>query len=223
MGNPDAGEQKQARDPFANERALMVDRQIRDRGVKDQKVLKAMKKVPRHEFVPDDLIRHSYSDEPLPIGHAQTISQPYIVAFMTEMLELDGDDIALEIGTGSGYQAAVLATLVKQVYTIEIVDALGLQAKDKLKSLGYDNVEVKIGDGYNGWPEHAPFDAIIVTAAPKDIPAPLIDQLKKGGKMIIPTGGVNSAQTLRLVKKDMDGKVTIDNVLAVRFVPLTRK
>ena len=207
---------------YNHERILMVKSQIKARGIKDPKVLKAMETVPRHHFVPKKLQKYSYYDEPLSIGFNQTISQPYIVAFMTEILDLDKDDIILEIGTGSGYQAAVLSLLVKKIYTIEIISELGIEAKDRLKRLGYDNVEVKIGDGYHGWPDYAPFNAIIVTAAPENVPPDLIKQLKKGGKMIIPTGSFDTGQDLKLISKDINGDIKTKNVLPVRFVPLTR-
>lgn len=207
---------------YNRERVLMVKNQIKARGIKDPKVLTAMETVPRHHFVPKEFRKYSYYDEPLPIGFNQTISQPYIVAFMTETLDLDKNDIVLEIGTGSGYQAAVLSLLVKKVYTIEIINELGLEAKDRLKRLGYDNVEVKIGDGYHGWPDYAPFNAIIVTAAPEDVPPALIKQLKKDGKMIIPTGNFDTGQTLKLITKEANGDIKTKNVLPVRFVPLTR-
>lgn len=208
---------------YTYERLSMVKSQIKARGIKDLKVLNAMEVVPRHKFVPEKFRKYSYHDEPLPIGRDQTISQPYIVAFMTELLKLDKDDIVLEVGTGSGYQAAVLSLLAKQVYTIEIINELGLEARNRLQSNGYDNVTVKIGDGYNGWHDHAPYDAIIVTAAPEHIPPELINQLKKGGKMVIPTGEIDAGQILRLITKDKKGQIDIKDVLPVRFVPLTRK
>lgn len=178
--------------------------------------------VPRHEFVPDAQKPFAYRNHPLPIGGGQTISQPYIVALMTELADVDPDDRVLEIGTGSGYQAAVLAALANQVYTIEIIDSLGRRAAQTLERLGYDNVSVRIGDGYAGWPEHAPFDAILVTAAPEEIPRPLIDQLAVGGRMIVPVGGRDEVQTLRrLVKQDEDD-VVVEDIIPVRFVPFTR-
>ncbi len=204
---------------FARRRLQMVETQIKARGVKDTLVLKAMKKVPRHLFVPEKLKSMAYWDRPLPIGEDQTISQPYIVAFMTEQLKLKGSEKVLEIGTGSGYQAAVLAEIVKEVYTIEIVPTLGERARSLLQKLGYKNVHVKIGDGYRGWPEHAPFDAIIITAAPDHIPQPLIEQLKRGGRMILPVGDLY--QDLTLVTKDMEGNVWKKSVLPVIFVPMT--
>ena len=165
---------------------------------------------------------YSYYDQPVPIGFGQTISQPYIVAFMTELLRVGKDDVVLEVGAGSGYQAAILARLVKQVYTMEILEELGKEAFMRLKAMGYDNVEVKIGDGYKGWPEHAPYDAIIVTAAAAQIPQPLIDQLKPGGRMVIPVGGVYEVQDLMLITKDASSKVIKKSIIPVRFVPLTR-
>ena len=180
----------------------MVRHQIMARGVAEPKVLEAMRKVPRHLFVPEKYRAFSYRDHPLPIGQGQTISQPYIVAFMTEALDLKPDDRVLEIGTGSGYQAAVLAELVKEVYTIEIIEELGKRARKTLEMLGYKHIHVKIGDGYKGWPEEAPFDAVIVTCAPEQIPRALIEQLNDGGRMIIPVGRKGAIQRLvRAVKK----------------------
>mgnify|MGYP003488274199 FL=1 len=208
---------------FARQRKRMVEEQIAYRGVKDKRVLDAMESVPRHVFLPEDVRFSSYYDQPVPIGFGQTISQPYIVAFMTELLQAGSGDVVLEVGTGSGYQAAVLARLVKQVYTIEIVADLGKEAQKRLKTLGFDNVEVMIGDGYKGWPEHSPFDAIIVTAAAEHIPQPLIDQLKPGGRMVIPVGGVYAVQDLMLITKDASSKVIKESIIPVRFVPLLRK
>jgi protein-L-isoaspartate(D-aspartate) O-methyltransferase len=206
----------------ATERAEMVDRQIADRGVRDERVLAAMRKVPRHEFVPDTEKRHAYRDTPLPIGQGQTISQPYIVALMTELARPDKSDRVLEIGTGSGYQAAVLAQLVEHVYTIEIEAELAQGAAEVLKKLGYQNVTVRAGDGYVGWAEQAPFDIIMVTAAPDHIPQPLIDQLKPGGIMVVPVGPMFATQELRLLEKDATGNVIARTVAPVRFVPLRR-
>ena len=186
ISNANGKEAKSTEEDYAQQREMMVEQQIVARGVKNKKVLDAMNSVPRHLFVPEGYRQGSYFDQPLPIGLGQTISQPYIVALMTEMLDVDNDDTVLEIGTGSGYQAAVLSTLVKKLYTVEIVEELGLQATELLKSLGYDNVEVRISDGGLGLPEKAPFDAIIVTAAASQIPDPLIKQLKPGGRMVIP-------------------------------------
>ena len=204
-----------------DERKRMVARQIRARDIKDPNVLKAMQTVPRHAFIPASQQRYAYGDHPLPIGQEQTISQPYIVAFMTQALKLNPDSRVLEIGTGSGYQAAVCAEIASEVYTIEIVKELAKSAKERLKKLGYPNVSVKAGDGFFGWPEKAPFDAIIGTAAAKRIPEPLLEQLKPGGRMIIPTGGVYEFQYLVLITKDKDGKIHKSKVMPVRFVPMT--
>ncbi len=203
---------------FEKQRKKMVQVQIKDRGIKDPAVLKAMEKVRRHFFVPSDLIQFAYDDGPLPIGEGQTISQPYIVALMTELIEPKPDFKVLEIGTGSGYQAAVLAEIVKEVYTIEIIEPLGKKAEERLRKHGYENITVKIGDGYKGWKEHAPYDAIIVTAAPEHIPQPLVDQLKVEGKLIIPIG--EFFQDLILVKK-MEKGILKENITGVRFVPMT--
>lgn len=186
---------------FTRQRKRMVEEQIAYRGVKDKSVLEAMESVPRHLFIPEETRFSSYYDQPVPIGFGQTISQPYVVAFMTELLRAGSDDVVLEVGTGSGYQAAVLAKLVKQVYTVEIIEDLGKEAQKRLNTLGYNNVKVMIGDGYKGWPEHAPFDAVIVTAAAEHVPLPLIDQLKPGGRMVIPVGGVYEVQDLMLITK----------------------
>ena len=207
-----------ARD-FASEREQMVREQIVSRGVKDPRVVAAMRKVPRDAFVPSLFRPLSYTDRPLPIGHEQTISQPYIVAFMTEALQLKPSDRVLEIGTGSGYQAAILAELAANVYSIEIVEPLGKSAAATLQRLGYKNVEVKIGDGYKGWPEHAPYDAIIVTCAPEKVPQPLVDQTKEGGRIVIPVGP-SSNQQLYLLKK-IGGRLEQQAILPVRFVPMT--
>lgn len=188
----------------------------------DARVVHALRTVPRHLFVPADLRSAAYENRPLPIGHGQTISQPYIVAIMTELLGVDRSDIVLEVGTGSGYQAAVLSPLVKQVYTVEVVEPLARQAKSRLQSLGYRNVIARHADGYNGWKGAGPFDAVIVTAAATHIPPPLIQQLKPGGRMIIPVGGPFATQSLMLVEKTAAGKVRTRQILPVRFVPLTR-
>jgi len=206
-------------DIYRLRREAMVAEQIEARGVKNEKVLEAMRSVPRHKFVPEDLIPHAYEDHALPIGLGQSISQPYIVALMTELLDPESSDVALEVGTGSAYQAAVLSEIVDQVYTIEIFEELGTSARERLKDLGYDNVEVKIADGYYGWPEHAPFDVIIVTCAAAHVPPPLIEQLKEGGKMCIPVGSAFWTQNLMLVEKK-DGKIISKNILPVRFVPM---
>ena len=192
-----------------------------DKNALDEHVMIAMSSVPRHSFVPKAYIRHAYENRPLPIGAGQTISQPYIVAIMTDLLNIKSSDIVLEVGTGSGYQAAILAELTSQVYTIEIIKTLQKSAAKRLKSLGYTNVETKLGDGYYGWEEHAPFDAIMVTAAAGQIPPPLIKQLKPGGRMIIPVGGAFMTQYLILVEKRIDGTVSTRQILPVRFVPLT--
>jgi protein-L-isoaspartate(D-aspartate) O-methyltransferase len=189
-------------------------------GAVDAAVLAVMREVPRHELVPADVRNRAYADSPLPIGFNQTISQPYIVALMTSLAKPARDHVVLEVGTGSGYQAAVLSRLVAQVYSIEIVEPLARRAAARLEALGYGNITVRHGDGYKGWPEHAPFDAIVVTAAADHVPAPLIDQLKPGGRMIIPVGASGVTQNLMLVEKDRDGAHTRRTVLPVRFVPL---
>jgi protein-L-isoaspartate(D-aspartate) O-methyltransferase len=204
----------------ADSAAVMVERQLRQRGIDDPRTLRAMTKVPREKFVPKELANKAYDDRPLPIGYNQTISQPFIVGFMTQQLQPKSTDRVLEIGTGSGYQAAVLGELVAEVYTIEIVRPLAQQAEALLRELGYKNVHVKAGDGYKGWPEHAPFDAIIVTAAPDHVPQPLVEQLKEGGRLIIPVGK-NPAQRLYTYEK-RGGQLKETAVLPVRFVPLTR-
>jgi protein-L-isoaspartate(D-aspartate) O-methyltransferase len=196
----------------------MVQKQIVERGVRDERVIAAMKKVPRHRFVPEKLQKDAYADRPLPIGENQTISQPYIVALMSELLELKGDEKVLEIGTGSGYQAAVLAELAKEVYTIEIIPALAERSDKILDELGYATISIKQGDGNLGWPEKAPFDAIIVTCAPTQVPKPLQDQLKEGGRMVIPVGGWPN-QTLYHMEK-RNGKLVEHPVLPVLFVPM---
>lgn len=207
---------------YKKKREQMVAEQIAQRGIADPRVLGAMLAVERQQFMPTQVRHLAYEDYPVDIGHGQTISQPYIVAIMTELLKLDADDKVLEIGTGSGYQAAVLAQIAKEVYTVEIVEALGKSAAATFKKLGYKNIHAKIGDGYEGWPEHAPYDAIIVTAAPEHIPEPLIAQLKPGGRMILPVGPVTSFQYLILVEKHADGTYTQEKLEAVRFVPLKR-
>jgi protein-L-isoaspartate(D-aspartate) O-methyltransferase len=206
-------------DPDVERRARMVETQIVARGVRDPRVLDAMRKVPRHRFVDPSQRSQAYEDHPLPIPGNQTISQPYIVALMSELLDLKPGSRVLEIGTGSGYQSAVLGELAKEVYTIEIVPELARLAAERLRELGYSNVTVREGDGYRGWPEHAPFDAIIVTAAPERIPEPLIDQLAAGGVMVIPVGGF--FQELKVFRKGADGNVTEKDILPVRFVPMT--
>ncbi len=219
-----------ANDAFADARASMVDKiediagavgPVDGRDRIDGEVLAAMRRVPRHLFVPDELTGLAYADRPLPIGYSQTISQPYIVALMTDLLDLESGDVVLELGTGSGYQAAVLGELVSRAFTIEIVPGLAEQAAARLAQLGYENIAVREGDGYYGWPEHAPFDAIIVTAAASHVPPPLVQQLKPGGRMIIPVGTRFSVQHLLLVEKEADGPVRTRQLLPVRFVPLT--
>jgi len=187
----------------------------------EDKILQSLESVPRHEFVPEDLQSEAYGNHPLPIGYGQTISQPYIVALMTDLVQPGPDDVILEVGTGSGYQAAVLAKLVKQVYSMEIIEPLAEQAGKRLGRLGYGNVETKLGDGYFGWEEHAPYDAIIVTAAASHVPPPLIQQLKPGGRLVIPVGGRFAIQYLLLIEKNEQGQLHTRQVTAVRFVPLT--
>jgi len=205
-------------DPFESARSSMVRNQIESRGVNEPRVLDAMRVVPRHLFVPLDARDRAYLDAPQPIGEGQTISQPYIVALMTSLLELRGDEKVLEIGTGSGYQAAVLARLVREVYTIEIIEPLSRRAQKTFQEMGLRNVHARIGDGYQGWPEAAPFDAIVVTAAPEKVPQPLLDQLKVGGRMVIPVG--REFQDLQLLTKTAEGVIR-KTVLPVRFVPMT--
>ncbi len=188
----------------------------------DPLVMEAIGTVRRHEFVPTQIRNNAYDNRPLPIGGGQTISQPYIVALMTDLAAVDADSVVLEIGTGSGYQAAVLAEIVRHVYSIEIVESLGLRAAGTLERLGYDNVSVRIGDGYRGWPEHAPFDAILVTAAPEQIPQPLIEQLRPGGRLVVPVGPQRAGQSLRVIEKNAAGEISETDVLPVRFVPFTR-
>lgn len=208
-------------DEFAGLRHQMVETQIKSRGVNDPLVLEAMNKVPRHLFVPQEYQSSAYQDRPLPIGMSQTISQPYIVGFMTEAINPKPNDKVLEIGTGSGYQAAVLAEIVKEVYTLEIIPELGLMAKERLKILGYENIHAKVSDGYHGWSERGPFDAIVVTAAAEEIPQPLIDQLAEGAIMIIPVGSQFEVQNLVLVTKK-NGQLKKKKLFGVRFVPFTR-
>ena len=224
IGCPQAGD---GAPPIADEkrhlvaRRVMVERQIRARGVKDRRVLAAMLAVKRHLYVPPHLASRAYADHPLPIGKGQTISQPYIVAFMTEALRLKPGARVLEIGTGSGYQAAVLARVARRVYSIEIVPELGRRARKLLGRRGYRNVEVRVGDGYAGWPAKAPFDAVILTAAPPQIPAPLIAQLKVGGVLVAPVG--RGAQELVRLTRVSDKKIKRERLLGVRFVPMTGK
>jgi protein-L-isoaspartate(D-aspartate) O-methyltransferase len=208
-------------DPYLEARLAMVRDQIEKRGVSDPAVLEAMRVVPRHLFVPQEWTGDAYADHPLPIGYGQTISQPYIVAWMTELLQGKPGDRVLEIGTGSGYQAAVLAELGYEVYTIEIVEPLAGQASARLEEMGYENVTTKRGDGYFGWPEQAPFQAIMVTCAPDHIPPPLVEQLAEGGRMVVPVGPPGGYQSLFLITKE-NGAVKSENLGGVRFVPLTR-
>lgn len=217
------GEEQPASAKLTAARKRMVEHQLAglDRGITNERVLAVMGKVPRHEFVPAQWRDEAYGDRPLPIGHGQTISQPFIVAFMTERLEPKPTDKVLEIGTGSGYQAAVLAGMVREVYTIEIVEPLAKRAAADLKRLGFTNVLVRAGDGYKGWPEAAPFDAVIVTCAPDHVPQPLVDQLNEGGRMIIPVGPTGDQELILLQK--LGGRVERRAVLRVRFVPMTGK
>ena len=208
---------------FTKDRYNMVEEQIKSRGIKAQAVLQAMQKVPRHEFVPEENREYSYEDRPLPIGYGQTISQPYIVALMTELLYLKKDAKVLEVGTGSGYQAVILAEIVKEVYTIEIVKELYQRSTSVIKKLGYTNIQTKNDDGYYGWEEHAQFDAIIVTCAAEFVPPPLIKQLKIGGLMCIPVGPPFWVQDLLLIKKKSDKDIETNVITQVSFVPLTRK
>ena len=222
----------QAQDAWEPQRRRMVEeivalareaRAATGRATLSERVLAAMAKVPRHELVPADQKAIAYANRPLPIGLGQTISQPFIVALMTDLMEVKPGDRVLEIGTGSGYQAAVLAELAATVYTVEIVEPLAREAAVRLNQLGYRNVVAKVGDGYQGWPEHAPFDAITVTAAPREVPQPLIEQLKPGGRLVVPVGGQAAGQALLLIEKKSDGTVMRRNILAVSFVPLTDK
>jgi len=215
---PSAGAVSQESTDEANR---MVEEQLRDRGIRDERVLEAMRRVPRHRFVLPEHRRDAYGDHPLPIGHGQTISQPYIVAFMTEALQLGPGDVVLEIGTGSGYQAAVLGELAREVYTIELVPELAERARGTLDAMGYRNVHTRTGDGYAGWPEHAPFSKIIVTAAPETVPQALVDQLAIGGTMVLPVGPERGDQELRILTRT-EGGVTSERSLPVRFVPMVK-
>jgi len=210
-------------DQYRELRHKMVETQIAARGIKDELVLKAMRDVPRHLFVPERSRGSAYRDHPLAIGYGQTISQPYIVALMTELLKPEEDHLALEVGTGSGYQAAILSRIVKDVYTIEIIPPLGASAEKRIAEIGYKNIHLKIEDGYFGWKEHAPFDCIIVTAASDHIPPPLITQLKNGGRMVIPVGHPFQVQRLMLITKSMEGEILMRDILPVRFVPFIRE
>jgi protein-L-isoaspartate(D-aspartate) O-methyltransferase len=229
---PATGDKAQAQDAFEPQRRRMVEeiaaltRETRfetGRATLSEPVMAAMAKVPRHEFVSAAERRRAYDNRPLPIGMGQTISQPFIVALMTDLMEVKPGDKVLEVGTGSGYQAAVLAELAGTVFTVEIVEPLAREAQERLQRLGYRNVTTRVGDGYRGWPEHAPFDAIVVTAAPREVPQPLMDQLKPGGRLVVPVGGQAGGQSLLVIGKQPDGTITRRTVLAVRFVPLTDK
>lgn len=215
--------QRQEGNPFAKARNNMIERHLKWRDIRNEKVLAAMGKVPREKFIPKHLEKKAYADLPLPIGENQTISQPYIVAVMTQAIDPKPQDRVLEIGTGSGYQAAVLAEIVKEVYTIEIVPELGESAQQRLAQLGYENIFVKVGDGYLGWPEQAPFDAVVVTASPPRIPQPLVEQLKEGGRMIVPLGGEEHFQELILYTKRNGQLLAGPKRIPVTFVPMTGK
>jgi protein-L-isoaspartate(D-aspartate) O-methyltransferase len=212
-----------SQDSLTRARLAMVADQIAARGVKDPRVLDVMRAVPRHEFVPAPVREDAYADSPIPIGYGQTISQPYIVALMTELARPSPSDRALEVGTGSGYQAAVLSRLVARVFSVELVDPLAQSATAVLRRLGYGNVTVRSGDGYLGWPDEAPFDIILVTAAPEEVPAALVAQLKPGGRLVVPVGRVWDVQDLRLIEKDAAGRVSTRSVIPVRFVPMVKK
>jgi protein-L-isoaspartate(D-aspartate) O-methyltransferase len=203
------------------EREVRATRHLTGRGRFAERVLEAMASVPRHVFVGEGLEAFAYDNGPLPIGHGQTISQPYIVALMTDLLDPEPEDVVLEVGTGCGYQSAVLARLVRAVYTVEIVEALSEEASARLAALGYTNVFTRVGDGYHGWPEHGPFDGILVTAAARHVPGPLIEQLKPGARLVIPVGEPYLSQSLVVVEKGLDGRVSEEAVLPVAFVPLT--
>jgi protein-L-isoaspartate(D-aspartate) O-methyltransferase len=208
---------------FEASRTRMVEDQLRARGIRNSRVLQAMSAVPRHEFVPEEYRSSAYGDFPLPTSQGQTISQPYIVALMTELIDPTPSYRVLEIGTGSGYQAAILSGLVRDVYTIELLPGLAKTAAERLTRLGYKNVHVRDGDGYLGWPEHAPFDAILVTAGAPEIPKPLVQQLKAGGRMVIPVNNADGDQTLQVLEKKTDGTTAVRDIIPVRFVPLLRK
>lgn len=218
-GSPPAGPSPAQESPHASARRRMVEAHLRGRDITDAKVLEVMGRIARQRFVPEDLAGQAYADRPLPIGHRQTISQPYIVALMTQLARPKAGSRALDIGTGSGYQAAVLAEICKEVYSIEIVEPLAEEARKRLAGLGYENVTVRAGDGYRGWPKKAPFDVIIVAAAPDHVPQPLVDQLAPGGRMVLPVG--DYYQELILLEKQADGTVRRKSVIPVRFVPMT--
>ena len=208
---------------FDHLRKLMIKNQLQSRGIRDDAVLEVMRSVERHNFVPENYRDRAYSDGPLPIGHGQTISQPYIVAFMTEQLQVSSQHKVLEIGTGSGYQAAILGELAKHVFTIEIIPELAEGAKNILNHLSYKNITVRAGDGYKGWPEEAPFERIMVTAAPAEVPQTLVEQLAPGGRMILPVGAQFLVQYLWVIEKDDQGTVTKEKILPVRFVPMVKE
>ena len=208
---------------FDRLRKLMIKNQLQSRGIRDDAVLEVMRSVERHNFVPENYRDRAYSDGPLPIGHGQTISQPYIVAFMTEQLQVSSQHKVLEIGTGSGYQAAILGELAKHVFTIEIIPELAEGAKNILNHLSYKNITVRAGDGYKGWPDKAPFERIMVTAAPTEVPQTLVDQLAPGGRMILPVGAQFLVQYLWVIEKDDQGTVTKEKILPVRFVPMVKE
>ena len=208
---------------FDHLRKVMIKNQLQSRGIRDDAVLDVMRSVERHNFVPENYRDRAYSDGPLPIGHGQTISQPYIVAFMTEQLQVSSQHKILEIGTGSGYQAAILGELAKHVFTIEIIPELAKGAKNILNHLSYKNITVRAGDGYKGWPEEAPFERIMVTAAPTEVPQTLVDQLAPGGRMILPVGAQFLVQYLWVIEKDDQGTVTKEKILPVRFVPMVKE
>jgi protein-L-isoaspartate(D-aspartate) O-methyltransferase len=213
------GDKLKTEESYEKRREIMVTEQIASRGIRDGRVLQAMQRVPRHQFVPMEQRNFAYEDHALPIGHGQTISQPYIVALMTELARVKPEDTVLEVGTGSGYQAALLSLLANRVYSIEYIEALGLEAKKRLEKLNYDNVEIRIGDGYHGWPERQPFDAILVTASIDHVPKALVNQLKPGGRLVIPLGGESEVQTLLVAEKDIQGIISQREVAPVRFVP----
>ena len=223
MAPADCTPESTPQDAFVRARLAMVADQIASRGVKDARVLEAMRAVPRHEFVPASVRDDAYVDSPLPIGHGQTISQPYIVALMTELARPSPGDRVLEVGTGSGYQAAVLSRLVDKVFSVELVEPLARSAAASLGRLGYGNVVVRNGDGYLGWPDEAPFDIIMVTAAPEEVPPALVAQLARGGRLIVPVGRVWDVQDLQLIEKDAAGRTTTRSIIPVRFVPLVKK
>jgi protein-L-isoaspartate(D-aspartate) O-methyltransferase len=224
QGGATAGQQESSqRDAFPIARERMVMEHLAGRDIDDARVLRAMRDVPRHLFVPPALQKQAYDDRPLPIGHDQTISQPYIVALMTQLARPKPGDQALEVGTGSGYQAAVLSQVVAHVYSIELIEELARDATARLQQLGYKNITTRAGDGYAGWPEAAPFDVVLVTAAPDHVPQPLVDQLKPGGRMVIPVGSVFETQQLQLIEKNGEGRVSTRTIVPVRFVPLRRR